>query len=71
MLIKKHESAGLKHYDSRVFIGYSNDLDIYENFAEYNKKCKILIVFDDMIANMLSNKKLRPISLKYFSEVRS
>ena len=31
--------------------------DIYENIEEYNpnKKCKILIVFDDMIAHMLSN----------------
>ena len=34
--------------------------DIYENITEYNptKKHKILIVFDGMIADMLSNKKL-------------
>ena len=34
--------------------------DIYQNLEEYNpnKKRKILIVFDDMIAGMLSNKKL-------------
>ena len=34
--------------------------DIYKNIEEYNpnKKRKILIVFDDMIADMLSNKKL-------------
>ena len=34
--------------------------DIYQNLEEYNpnKKHKILIVFDDMIAGMLSNKKL-------------
>ena len=34
--------------------------DIYKNIEEYNpnKKRKILIVFDDMIAEMLSNKKL-------------
>ena len=34
--------------------------DIYKNLEEYNpnKKHKILIVFDDMIAGMLSNKKL-------------
>ena len=33
---------------------------IYKNFEEYNpnKERKILIVFDDMIADMLSNKKL-------------
>ena len=37
--------------------------DIYKNIEEYdpNKKSKILIVFDDMIADMLSNKKRNPI----------
>ena len=37
--------------------------DIYKNIEEYNpnKKRKILVVFDDMIAGMLSNKKLNPI----------
>ena len=35
----------------------------YKNIEEYNpgEECKILIVFDDMIADMLSNKKLDPI----------
>ena len=35
-------------------------VDIYKNIQEYNpnKKQKILIVFDDMIVDMLSNKKL-------------
>ena len=40
---------------------YSNDIDdIYKNIEEYNpnNKRKILIVFDGMIADMLSNKKL-------------
>ena len=34
--------------------------DIYKNIEEYkpNKKRKILIIFDDMIAHMLRNKKL-------------
>ena len=42
--------------------------DIYKNIEEYNpnKKRKILIVFDDMIANMLSNKKLNPIVTELF-----
>ena len=37
--------------------------DIYKNIEEYNpnKKCKILIIFHDMIADMFSNKKLNPI----------
>ena len=37
--------------------------DIYKNIKEYNpnKERKILIIFDDMIAEMLNNKKLNPI----------
>ena len=37
----------------------SNDIDnTYKNIKECNlrKKCKVLIVFDDMIADMVSNK---------------
>ena len=68
-LIKKRESTGSKHFfDSETFIEYSNDMDdIYENIEEYNAntKCKILIIFDDMIADMLiSNKKLNPIVIQ-------
>ena len=42
--------------------------DIYKNIEKYNsnKKRKILIVFGDMIADMLSNKKLNPIVTKLF-----
>ena len=42
--------------------------DIYKNNKEYNpnKRRKILIVFDDMIAGMLSNKKLNPIVTELF-----
>ena len=64
-LINKWESTGLRHLnDSKVFIEYSNNMDdIYKNIEEHNpnKKRKMLIVFDDMIADMLSNKKLNPI----------
>ena len=60
-LINKQESTGLKHLNgSKIFIKYSNDMNyIYKNTEEYNpiKKCNILIVFDDMIADMLNNKK--------------
>ena len=70
MLINKRERAGLKHLnDSKAFIEYSNDMDdIYKNIEEYNpnKKRKILIVFDDMIADMLSNKKLNPVVTELF-----
>ena len=42
--------------------------DVYKNIEEYNpnKTRKILIVFDDMIADMLSNKRLNPILTKLF-----
>ena len=42
--------------------------DIYKNIEEYNpnKKRKILIFFDDMIADMLSNKKRYPIVTELF-----
>ena len=42
--------------------------DIYKNIAEYNpnKKRKILIVFDVMIADILSNKKRNPIVTELF-----
>ena len=60
--MKKLEEVGAKHFiDSRAFIEYSNDMvDIYKNIEEYNpnKKRKILIVFGDMIDNMLNNKKV-------------
>ena len=62
LLINKRESTGLNYLnDLRVFIEYSNYTnDIYKNIEEHNpnKKQKILILFDDMISDMLSNKKL-------------
>ena len=68
--INKNESTGLKHFnDSKAFTEYSNDMDdIYKNIKEYNpnKKRKILIVFDDMIVNMLSNKKFNSAVTKLF-----
>ena len=68
-LINKQKSTGLKHLnDSKTFIEYTNDMDdIYNNIEEYNlsKKCQILIVFD-MIADMLSRKKLDPIVTELF-----
>ena len=61
LLIKKRENTGLKHLnDSKAFIEYLNDMNIYKKIEEYNpnKKCKILFVFDGMIADMLNHKKL-------------
>ena len=46
--------------------------DIYKKISEYNpnKKQKILIVFDDMIADILSNKKINPIVAELFIKGR-
>ena len=46
--------------------------NIYENIEEYNpnKECKILIVFDDMIVDILSNKKLNPGATEIFIRER-
>ena len=73
-LIYKGESTGLKHFnDSKAFIEYSNNMvDIYKNIEDYNlnKKRKILIVFDNMTADMLRNKKLNPIVTELFIRAR-
>ena len=69
-LINKRESTGLKHFnDPKAFIEYSNNMqDVYKNIDEYNtdKERKILIVFDDMIADMINNKKLNSIVIELF-----
>ena len=69
-LINKREKVGLDHFDDpKAFMEYSNDMyDVYKNIEDYNtgKKCKILIVFDDMIANMINNKKLNPVVTELF-----
>ena len=58
-LINKRESVGINHFnDSRAFIDYSNNMhDVYENIHDYNpdKENKILIAFDDIIADMINN----------------
>ena len=69
-LINKRKSTDLKHFnDSKAFMEYSNDMhNIYKNIEEYNpnKKREILIFFDDMIANTLSNKKFNPVVTELF-----
>ena len=73
-LINKRKSTGLKNFNNpRAFIEYSNDMqDVYENIDDYNidKKLKILIVFDDMIADMINNKNLNSIVTELFTRGR-
>ena len=69
-LINKREGVGINHFnDPKAFIEYSNDMhDVYKNIDDYNpdKENKILIVFDDMIADMIQNKKLNSIATELF-----
>ena len=70
-LIKKRENAGIKNLnDPNEFIEYSNTMDdVYNNIDDYNskkkkkkgklhskRKRKVFIVFDDMIAGIMTNK---------------
>ena len=59
LLIKKCEDAGTKHLnDPNALIECSNTInDVYENFDDYNpnRQRKVLVVFDDMIADIITN----------------
>ena len=61
-LIRNRENVGIKHLNnSKAFIECSNTMnDVYENIDNYNlnRRRKILIVFDDMIAGTMTNKKI-------------
>ena len=69
-LIKK----GIKHEnDSNAFIECSNTMDdIYENIDNYNpsRKRKILIIFDDMITDIMTNEKFQSIIKELFIRCR-
>ena len=69
-LINKRESTGLKHFtEPKAFTEYSNIMDdVYKNIDDYNpdKENKTLIVFKDMIADMIHNRKLNSIVTELF-----
>ena len=73
-LIKKLEDAGIKHINNlNTFIECSNTMDdVYENIHDYNpnRRRKILIVFDDMIPDILTNKKFQTIVRELFMRCR-
>ena len=74
LLIKNHENAGIKHLnDSKAFIECSNTMDdIYENINDDNlsRKIKVLVIFDDMIVDIMSNKKFQAIIKELFIRCR-
>ena len=73
-LIKRCEDAGIKHLNyQKAIIECSNTMDdVYENIDEYNptRKRKVLIVFDDVIADIVSNKKFQAITKELFIRCR-
>ena len=68
--IKLRQKVGRNHLnDPRAYIEYSNDMhDVYKNINYYNpdKENKILIVFDDIIADIMHNKKLDSVVTELF-----
>ena len=73
-LIKNRKNAGIKHLnDANAFVECSNTMDdVYENIDDYNpsRKRKILIVFDDMIADIMKNKTFKAIIKDLFIRCR-
>ena len=73
-LIKKRENVGTDHFnDPNAFIECSNKIDdVYENIDDYNpsKKRKILIVSDNMMADIMSNKKVQAMIKELFIRSR-
>ena len=72
-LINKRECVGINHLnDPKAFIEYSNMHNVYKNIDNYNpdKENKTLIVFDDMIVDMISNKELNSIVTELFIRCR-
>ena len=73
-LIKKCEDAGIKHVNnSNAFIECSNTVDdAYENIDDYNpiRKRKKLIVFDNMIADIMDNRRFQAIIKELFVRCR-
>ena len=73
-LINKRESIRLKYFnDLKAFTKYSNNMqDVYKNIYEYKpgKKRKMLIVVDDMVADMINNEKLNSVVTERFIRCR-
>ena len=73
-LINKREQAGIKNLnDPHTFIEYSNDMnDVLEDINNYNKKRdkKVIIIFDDMIADIMRSEKFKAIVKELFIRCR-
>ena len=73
-LIKKRKDVGIKHVNNPyAFIECSNTMDdVYENIHHHNpiRKRKKLIVFDDMIADIMTNRRFQAIIKELFIRCR-
>ena len=73
-MIENCKNTGIKHLnDGNAFIEYSSTMDdVYKNIDDYNpnRKRKILIVSDDMIADIMTNKKFQSIIKELFIRCR-
>ena len=73
-LINKREQAGIKNLnDPHVFIEYSDDMnDVLDDINDYNKNRdkKVLIIFDDMIADIEYNKNVKRMIKELFYRAR-
>ena len=73
-LISKREQAGIKNLnDPQAFTEYSDDMnDVLDDINNYNKNRdkKVLIVFDDMTADIEYNKNFKRIIKELFYRAR-
>ena len=73
-LINKREQARIKNFnDPHAVIEYSSDMnDVLEDIYNYNKKRdkKVLIIFDDMIADIMRSEKFKAIVKELFIFIR-
>ena len=73
-LINKREQAGIKNLnDCHAFIEYSSDMnDVLEDINNYNenRNKKVLIIFDDMIADIMRSEKFKAIVKELFIRCR-
>ena len=73
-LINKRGQAGIKDLnDPHAFIEYSSDMnDVIDDINNYNKNRdkKVLIIFDDMIADIMRSEKFKAIVKELFTRCR-
>ena len=73
-VINKREQVGIKHLSNpHAFIEYSNDMnDVLEDINNYNKNRdkKVLIIFNDMIADIMRSEKFKAIVKELFIRCR-